>query len=75
MDLGMAGMGGLECLEKLRQMDPKAQVLVATGYGDEENKARAFEMGAAGFVTKPYEIAELYQKIRTVLDHERKVGS
>lgn len=52
-DIRMPGMNGLEVAEKIRERCPWTPVVVITGYGDEENEARASILGVSGFVHKP----------------------
>lgn len=68
LDLGMPGMDGWECLVKLREMDPQAKVLLATGYARNDFITRAHELGAAGVVFKPYKLGDLTKKVRAILD-------
>ena len=53
LDLTMKGMHGLEVLEKLRAMDPKAKVLVASADIQRSTQELALKGGAVGFLTKP----------------------
>lgn len=66
LDLGMPGMSGWECLSRLRSIDPEARVLVATGYGEEE-ESRAVAMGACGLIYKPYNLSQLASRIDQIL--------
>ncbi len=68
MDLGMPHMSGWVCLEKLRQFDSQAKVVVATGYGDPTMENRVLEHGALGFMSKPYNLNDVAKKLREVLD-------
>jgi len=53
LDLTMKGMHGLEVLEKLLAMDPKAKVLVASADIQSSTQELALNGGAVGFLTKP----------------------
>ncbi|MBI4775438.1 MAG: PAS domain S-box protein [Deltaproteobacteria bacterium] len=68
MDLGMPGMGGLRALDRMMAVDPKAKVLVASGYTADEWKRKCAEAGALEFIDKPYRFKDLLKKIRTALD-------
>ena len=68
MDLGMPGMGGLECLRRLIDLDPACRVLIASGYRERDLSRRALESGAAGFIGKPYRLLDLARTIRAALD-------
>jgi signal transduction histidine kinase/CheY-like chemotaxis protein len=66
LDLSMPGMGGRRCLGKLLELDPGAKVLVASGYADADTSREMAELGAAGFLPKPFKLAELEQALRVV---------
>lgn len=68
MDLGMPGMGGWECLKRLRTINPKLPVLLTTGYGGQGFPERARREGAIGLITKPYQLEEFLQTVREALD-------
>jgi signal transduction histidine kinase/CheY-like chemotaxis protein len=67
LDIGLPDMSGYEVAARLRQIVQKNITLVAlTGYGQEEDKARAKEAGFDYHLTKPVGIAdveEILQKI------------
>ena len=52
-DIKMPGMDGLEVTQRIKERCPWTPVVVITGYGSEENEARAAVLGASGFVRKP----------------------
>ncbi len=68
LDLNMPGMGGIKCLGRLLQLDPRARVVVASGYVDEAARAEAKAAGAKEIIGKPYRFVELLSKIRRCLD-------
>jgi CheY-like chemotaxis protein len=52
-DIKMPGMDGIEVAKRIKEMNPWMPVVVVTGYGTEENEARAEEIGVSGFLRKP----------------------
>jgi len=66
LDLSMPGMGGRRCLGELLELDPQAKVLVASGYADEATSREMAELGAAGFLSKPFKLAELERALGAV---------
>ena len=68
MDLGMPGMGGYRCLEELKKADPEVKVLIASGYTMKAKIDEAMQLGAIGFVSKPYKGSELLAAVRSALD-------
>jgi len=52
-DIRMPGMSGLEVAERVKASQPWLPVVIVTGYGTEENEARAEAAGVAEFLRKP----------------------
>ncbi len=66
-DLKMTGMDGLQLLEHALNIDPSLQVILITAHGTEEVGRRAWEMGAAGYVRKPFDRDEILFEVRRAL--------
>src|ERR1700742_3360358 len=54
LDLVMKGMYGLDVLVKLRELDPQAQVVVASVDIQSSTRKLVDEAGALGFINKPF---------------------
>ena len=63
-DINMPGMDGLQLLSEIKQRRPDLPVIMVTAYGDDEQRRRASEFGAAEFVTKPVDFAFLKAQLR-----------
>ena len=63
-DINMPGMDGLRLLGEIKTRWPDIPVMMLTAYGDEERRKRAFEAGAADFVTKPVDFDYLRERLR-----------
>lgn len=63
MDLNMPGMTGDQAFEELRAIDPQAPVVFVSGYWDRNLERKLRDLGALGFVQKPYEAATLRDAI------------
>ncbi|MGQ9654479.1 MAG: sigma-54-dependent transcriptional regulator, partial [Thermodesulfobacteriota bacterium] len=63
-DLKMPGIGGLEILERSRQLSFPPMAIVCTGYGSIDSAVQAMRLGAFDYITKPLRLEE----IRLVLD-------
>ncbi len=67
MDLGMAGIGGLDAARRIAGEAPACKVLVLSQYEDEEYVLEALgEAGCAGYVVKTDAAAELLSAVRAV---------
>jgi two-component system chemotaxis response regulator CheY len=63
LDIGLPDMDGHAVLERIFKMDPQAYVVMFSGNGNKENIMRALELGAKGFVGKPFTKEKLFQYI------------
>ncbi len=58
-DLKMADLDGLAILRLAKQESPDAEVVMITGHGDVKTAVEAIKQGAANYLTKPVDVAEL----------------
>lgn len=70
LDLIMPEMGGKRCLQELLRIDAKAKVLIASGYVGDATEAETLELGARGFVAKPFRFKELLTLVRRAIDED-----
>jgi len=68
LDLIMPEMSGRQCIRKLLKLNPALKILVASGYASDGTPREALDLGAKGFVSKPFNVAQLLQQVRQVLD-------
>jgi two-component system, LuxR family, response regulator FixJ len=67
LDLHLPVMGGFDVMNTLAQRGSRLPVIVITGRGDAQTKARALEAGAIAFLEKPVDDKSLMTAIRTAL--------
>ena len=67
LDLIMRGMFGMEVLQKLRQMDKGARVIVASADIQQSTRTMTETEGAVGFVTKPFVEKEVMAAVESAL--------
>jgi DNA-binding response OmpR family regulator len=67
LDLMLPGMDGFQVLRALRQRGVGIPVLVLTARGEETDKVRAFRLDADQYVTKPFGLLELLERVRILL--------
>lgn len=71
LDLMLPGMDGFQVLRTLRADGMQTPVLVLTARGEEVDKVRAFRLDADQFVTKPFGLLELLERIKFLLRRSR----
>jgi DNA-binding NtrC family response regulator len=54
VDLMMPGLSGLDLLKSLKARNPKARVIMVTGYPTMRNTLQAMQLGAMDFLPKPF---------------------
>ncbi|MFH0957100.1 MAG: response regulator, partial [Pseudomonadota bacterium] len=71
LDLIMPVMDGRQCLKEILRINPKAKVVIASGYSESTLASGAVAAGAKGFVQKPYNMSQILTTIREVLDMDQ----
>lgn len=78
LDMTMPGMSGLEVLKAPQTSAAKMTILMLTGQNDIELAKQALALGAAEYITKPFDLAHLKEKVErcmgSVRENERKEG-
>jgi DNA-binding response OmpR family regulator len=68
LDLGLPSMSGIEVLRELKQIDPKAKIIVVTGYPSVESTVVTIRAGAWDYIQKPFDVKHLLKKIEMALN-------
>ena len=68
LDINMKGMNGFDVLAKLRELDPRACIVIATADIQSSTRTMATEGGARGFVTQPFVAAEVARAVNAALE-------
>ena len=66
LDLMLSGTDGIELMPRLRDI-ADVPVIFVSAYGRDEIIVRAFEMGAADYVVKPFSTTELAARVKAAL--------
>ena len=73
-DLHMPDRGGLDTLQWIRQSFPQLPVLILTLYRKEYYAVRAMKAGAAGYIEKDADPAELITAVSRILSGEKYIA-
>ena len=73
LDIKMPRVDGFEVLQRLRADHPRTiQVVVFSSSENARDQARATELGADGFVTKPLDAAAFQHTVRETVEARRR---
>ena len=76
LDWMLPGVSGLELARRIRARPATRDVpvIMLTARGEEEDVIRGLDVGADDFITKPYSVAELMARVRSVLRRSSSGG-
>jgi two-component system, NtrC family, response regulator PilR len=66
-DISMPGMNGIELLGHVKQQSNDSAVIIMTAHGSTGSAVEAMKLGAADYLTKPFEIEEMKIAIQAAL--------
>jgi two-component system, chemotaxis family, chemotaxis protein CheY len=67
LDLVMRGMYGLDVLHKIRELDPRARIIVVSADIQTSSHDLAGEAGATGFINKPFDRTDILSALDSAL--------
>jgi DNA-binding NtrC family response regulator len=67
----IGGMGGLETLRRLKEIDPEVRAIVSTGYSEEGNAEQLMQHGFCGALPKPYNTSTLSEVVSQAITQEK----
>lgn len=67
LDIMMPEVDGFELFEKIKRITPATKVIFITAKSSNEDKKRAFEMGASDYIVKPVNIMNVIESVKNVL--------
>jgi len=72
IDLMMPGLDGLEFCRRMRAVKAldDTKIIIVTGKAYEVDKKRAFELGADGYITKPFSPTKLLDQVYEILESQ-----
>lgn len=69
LDIKMPNKNGLETLQDIKSKHPNQKVMIVTGYQSVELISEITQLGANGYVTKPFDSNQILLKIKQHLEH------
>ncbi|MBN1595686.1 response regulator [candidate division FCPU426 bacterium] len=71
IDIKMPKMDGIEVLDKIKEVTPDLEVIMATGYGTMESAIESLRKGALDYIHKPFNLHELLAVILKALENKK----
>lgn len=72
LDLMLPEMDGYQVLRSIRQNGSRVPVIILSARGEEADKVRGFRLDADQYVTKPFSIVELLERVAALLRRSSK---
>lgn len=70
LDINMPGKNGIELCRELKAGSNEFSVLFVSGYNSLEERLKAYDAGGDDFVSKPFEMKELFAKVHAVAQYQ-----
>ena len=67
MDITMPEMDGIQALKKIRELDPKASVIMCSAMGQQAMVIESIQSGAKDFIFKPFQADRVLEAVRKVV--------
>lgn len=68
LDIQLPQMNGLEAIQKIREIDEELPVFILTAFHNLKDVVNMLDVSVQEFIQKPFDIDELHEKIKTVLE-------
>ena len=72
IDLILPGIGGMELLQQIVQLERGIAVILMTGYYSAEGAREAIKMGAADYFPKPFSPNKLRERIELIVEDTKR---
>ncbi len=70
LDMVMPDMNGNECFDKLKEINSDIPVIIVSGYSSIESRKELKNKGVKSFISKPFDIGELSEKVSKILSEK-----
>ncbi len=67
MDIVMPGMDGIQATKAILQIDPRARIVMVTSVEQKHVVEEAIQLGAKGYVVKPFDASTVVEALNKVL--------
>ena len=75
MDLRMPGLQGVDLLREIKRRKASIEIIIITGYGSLKSAIDGIRYGAADYLLKPFNVAELLSAINRALEKKHRLDA
>jgi len=75
LDIGLPGGSGLELLKEIRKQQLSDAVIIISANNSLEDKVEGLNLGADDYLAKPFHLAELHARVKSVLRRKKFDGN
>jgi len=68
IDLKLEDVSGLDVMREIKDRSPDTECIVLTGYPSQESAMEAINLGAYGYIQKPYDVEQLLVTVRRAIE-------
>ncbi len=74
LDLSMPDLYGIDVLREIKRSKPLVEVIIISGFGTLTRAQEAIKYGASGFISKPFNVADILSLIGKSCDRQKSKG-
>src|SRR5258706_12797577 len=74
LDIKMAGMSGIEVLERLKYVDPNIEVVMMTAFETADTMRQALRLRASDYINKPFDLATIRAAVANAIQRRSLAG-
>ena len=75
LDIGLPGGSGLQLLRELKSNGKESGVIIVSARGSIEDKVKGLDLGADDYLAKPFHMAELHARVKSVIRRKTLGGN
>lgn len=75
LDIMLPGGNGLSILEELKKLRKRESVIIVSAKDSIEDKVTGLDLGADDYLAKPFHLAELHARVKSVIRRNQTTGT
>ncbi|MBW8324405.1 MAG: response regulator transcription factor [Prolixibacteraceae bacterium] len=75
VDINLPGGSGLDLIREVKAQNPETGIIVISARNSLDNKLEGFDLGADDYITKPFDMAELVARIKSLIRRRNFSGT